>query len=159
LTSAIASIDDGRDMRRTFAASIALLAVLSGLAFAPFTHVHPAGARTAGVHDDHRDGGLRHAHVSTHEHAAQAETPRAHEGAGRHDHDTSAVALGAGDFVFTPVAGAHHPPPQALPPAPLVVAPLTTVSSAALFQPPAHGPPDDARLPARAPPHQPSAEV
>ena len=127
-------------MFRRVGAGLAVLALLSGLSAAPFTHAHD---------DHHADGGtLVHSHTTSHEHEIVEES-------GRHvdESEHRAGAIRAVDtFVGQPLAVVHAPIPGVL----ITAAIHADLDSVWLgthrTEPVAHGPPAAFPPSLRAPP-------
>lgn len=126
-------------MFRRLGASLAVLALLSGLSAAPFTHAHD---------DHHADGGtLVHSHTTSHEHESIDES-------GRHvDEGEDRGATWTVDTFFgQPLATVHAPSPG------ILITAATDVDRDSVWlgtqrtEPVAHGPPAARPSSLRAPP-------
>lgn len=140
-------------MLRRLGAGTAVVALLYGLLFAPYTHVHSA---IDSVSDEHHPRGhaLVHSHATSHAHHDDvAEGPEA-EGP---DHDERILSVAS--FVFPEAA----PGPVESIAILVSVQPLSELTSVWSGihrpQPQAHGPPLDWSSPLRAPPAFPPAAV
>jgi hypothetical protein len=120
---------------------VAALALLMGFVSAPYEHLH-------------RTEGVRHAHVTPHDHGHHHDLPVP---AGNEHDDDSTDVLSADGFLSSGAVRVVPPAPSDVP-ALRVGFPLTlAVPLIERSHPPANGPPAADRLPSRAPPAVPAA--
>lgn len=133
-------------MLRRWAAGTAVLALLLGLAAAPYTHVHQAFEAPGDEHHSHAPT-LIHSHVSSHSPERDAGDAGAHVG------EASAERIWSiNSFVFQQAA-APHAPTSALFVSAVAFAEVTSVwLGAHRTHPEAHAPPPTSSSGLRAPP-------
>lgn len=140
----------------------AALAVIAGLALAPYSHVHPAGA-TPEHHPAAGDPGaapVKHAHFAPHD-RHHPEAPRHDEDAGDDHPDDEPIRqiTSSNDFVFQAAGTFRDPAPAAVVQTVDVVPDVAAGTVVEIRLPPAHGPPGRSAGPARAPPTVPPAAL
>jgi hypothetical protein len=148
-------------MPRLLATSGAALAVITGLALAPHSHLHPAGT-TAGHHPAQADPSstpVKHAHFAPHDsHHADPVEPFGKDPDDDHRRDgPTGQILPANDFLFQAADTPRDSAPAARVRAVAIVPDVTRGTAIGIPLPPAHGPPVRRPGPARAPPITPPA--